>query len=410
MEPTAPIERPFYRFVGAAIDDGLWFAAFLFSLTFVPADASAEVFGILVLVFASLWLNYFTYCETKWGMTMGKRVLGLRVLAGDESKATFGACSIRNLLRPVDYLLIGPIMIATTGRHQRLGDKLGDTIVVRERQPYAPDSQKRAAARSPEAEAEDVPLTDREHKPLTVGADPPPAAVARTPALGDGFPYGTWSARTTFWGLLAGLFLAVFIAPLLVLPFDPDFSSLGATLAAQVLLTAALLGTAIYIARRPEPLADYRAALRRLGWRSFKPMAIAKMFGVLFAFYVVILLYSTFVTTPEQEDIGSDLGLDRGILLASIVVFLICVVAPIAEETFFRGFLYGGFRQRLSRIPAASISGLIFGLVHAPTGITTVIPLAALGIGLALLYEWTGSIWPGIIAHAINNSLALAAN
>ena len=49
----------------------------------------------------------------------------------------------------------------------------------------------------------------------------------------------------------------------------------------------------------------------------------------------------------------------------------------------------------------------MFGTVHAPTGPTAVIPLAILGTGLALLYERTGSIWPGIIAHAINNSLAL---
>ena len=216
--------------------------------------------------------------------------------------------------------------------------------------------------------------------------------------------------RTTISGLLAGLFLAVFIAPLLVLPFDPDLEDLGAILTAQALLTAALIGTAIYIARRPEPLADLRTALGRLGWRSFKPVALAQMLGVLFCFYVVIALYSQLITQPNQEDIASDLGLDRGVLLASIAVFLICVVAPIAEETFFRGFLYGGLRGRLSQIPAASASGLVFGLVHAPTGLTTVIPLAVLGIGLALLYEWTGSIWPGIIAHAINNSLALAAS
>ena len=414
METTAPIEKPFYRFVGAAIDDGLWFALFGYFVAYVlsPTDASAEVYGLSVIVFASLWLNYFTFCETRWGMTMGKRVLGLRVLADDGTKAGFGACSIRNVLRPIDYLLIGPIMIAASDRHQRLGDKLGHTIVVKERQPYVPDSQKRAASAPvpPEGE-EDIPLTEREHKPLAAT----PAPVAAAPGAGEkktgsGFPYVTWSLRTTISGLLAGLFLAVFIAPLLVLPFDPDLEDLGAILTAQALLTAALIGTAIYIARRPEPLADLRTALGRLGWRSFKPVALAQMLGVLFCFYVVIALYSQLITQPNQEDIASDLGLDRGVLLASIAVFLICVVAPIAEETFFRGFLYGGLRGRLSQIPAASASGLVFGLVHAPTGLTTVIPLAVLGIGLALLYEWTGSIWPGIIAHAINNSLALAAS
>lgn len=220
-------------------------------------------------------------------------------------------------------------------------------------------------------------------------------------------PGVTWSLRTTVKGTLAGLFLAVFIAPLLVVPFDPNLSSLGATLVAQALLTAALIGTAIFIARRPGP-ADWRTALRRLGWRPFKPRAIGQMFLMLLAFYCFVLIYAVVITQPNQQNIADDLGLCRGPILAGLAVFLICVVAPIAEETFFRGFLYGGLRGRLSEIPAASISGLVFGIVHAPTGPTTVIPLAALGFGLALLYQRTGSIVPGMLAHAINNSIAIA--
>jgi membrane protease YdiL (CAAX protease family) len=217
----------------------------------------------------------------------------------------------------------------------------------------------------------------------------------------------TWDLRTTVKGTLAGLFLAVFIAPLLVIPFDPNLSSLGATLVAQTLLTAALIGTAIYIARRPGPV-SWRAALGRLGWRPFKPRAIGQMLLMLLGFYIFVVIYATLITQPNQENIADDLGLCRGPILAGLAVFLICVVAPIAEETFFRGFLYGGLRGRLSEIPAASISGLVFGIVHAPTGPTTVVPLAALGFGLALLYQRTGSIIPGMIAHAINNSIAIA--
>ena len=58
--------------------------------------------------------------------------------------------------------------------------------------------------------------------------------------------------------------------------------------------------------------------------------------------------------------------------------------------------------------PALLIAGLVFGMIHAPTGITTVIPLAVLGGALAWLYERTGSLWPCVFAHTINNGLALA--
>jgi uncharacterized RDD family membrane protein YckC len=67
------------------------------------------------------------------------------------------------VLRPIDYLIIGPVMIAKTERHQRLGDKLGDTIVVRERQEYQPPPPRTEV---PAAPAEDTPLTEREHRPL----------------------------------------------------------------------------------------------------------------------------------------------------------------------------------------------------------------------------------------------------
>ena len=61
----------------------------------------------------------------------------------------------------------------------------------------------------------------------------------------------------------------------------------------------------------------------------------------------------------------------------------------------------------MSLWPAALISGLVFGSVHAPSGPTTVIPLAVLGVAFAWLYDRTGSIWPPIAAHVINNGLAL---
>jgi uncharacterized protein len=53
------------------------------------------------------------------------------------------------------------------------------------------------------------------------------------------------------------------------------------------------------------------------------------------------------------------------------------------------------------------VVGLIFGIVHAPTGLTAVVPLAALGVALCWLYDRTGSLWPCVFAHVINNSLAL---
>ena len=83
------------------------------------------------------------------------------------------------------------------------------------------------------------------------------------------------------------------------------------------------------------------------------------------------------------------------------------IAAPISEEVCFRGMLFGGLREKLPRIAAALVSGLIFGGLHALTGVSAVPPLIVFGFLLALLYEKTGSIVPGILLHMLNNSVAL---
>jgi membrane protease YdiL (CAAX protease family)/uncharacterized RDD family membrane protein YckC len=424
VTPEPKLETPFNRFVGAAIDDGLWFALFFYIVGFLPPsvwDDHPEVFVILLIATCSGWLNYFSICETKWGHTIGKKVMGMRVVAEDGSKATFGACSVRNVLRPIDYLLIGPLMIASSRRHQRLGDKLGKTIVIAERKPRPPAKAAASGDPAPGPLApsdEDTPLTDRQHKPLPErrmqASAPPiggPATEQKPLAPATKMTLPPWSVRQTWRGVGAGLLLAVF-TPLLVAPFDPDFSSLGATLVAQALLTLSLIGTAIYVARGAASSwrrIDVRAALRALGWRRFKATDLLLALGALFSYYLCAAVYVAIFGSPHQDDIADQLGLDRGPILAGLAIFLICVVAPIAEETFFRGMTFAGLRGRLRRLPAALISGAIFGAVHAPSGPSAVVPLAIFGTVLALLFEQTDSIVPGVFAHVINNSIAIAA-
>jgi membrane protease YdiL (CAAX protease family) len=217
-----------------------------------------------------------------------------------------------------------------------------------------------------------------------------------------------WTQRTTVKWLLGGLLLAIIVPPLVVAPFDPDLESDGALLAAQAIFDGLLLFVALGVASdwkfRPLSL-----PLRRLGLRGFRPSALLVMLGTLVVYYIAAGLFASLVLKPNQEDIGGELGVGNpSIVIAVLAVVMIAGLAPIAEECFFRGFVFAGLRTRWSLWPAAITSGLIFGLVHAPTGITTVVPLAALGLALCWLYDRTGSLWPCVIAHMINNGLALA--
>jgi uncharacterized protein len=222
-----------------------------------------------------------------------------------------------------------------------------------------------------------------------------------------------WGFSGSIWGLVGGLLLVFIVPSLLVLPFDPklasdpDHASDAAILATQAIFDLMLMAVAIGMASQWR--FDLRAALRRLGLRAFKLSALGWTLAVLGAYYVGVGIFSLVVLQPKQEDIGKDLGVcSPGIGIAIFAVFAIVILAPVAEEIFFRGFFFAGLRTRWSLWPAALLSGAIFGLVHAPTGPTAAIPLAGLGVGLAWLYNKTDSIYPCMLAHFLNNAIAIS--
>jgi membrane protease YdiL (CAAX protease family) len=184
-----------------------------------------------------------------------------------------------------------------------------------------------------------------------------------------------------------------------------------AILLAQGLLALTLIATATKTAL-PDggtlPGGPLRTAAGRLGIRRPRPKWGRWTVLALFSYYAIAIAYALLVVQPEQEDIARSLGLGSGVLTTLLAVFLIALAAPVSEEIFFRGMLFGGLRRNMGMIPAAAVSALVFGALHATTGVTAVPPLIVFGFILALLYERTGSLLPGMLGHAINNGLALA--
>ena len=147
--------------------------------------------------------------------------------------------------------------------------------------------------------------------------------------------------------------------------------------------------------------ASVREAAGRLGLRRFKPSALLWILAAFVAYLAFAVAYAAIFGEPKQEDIAEKLG------PVAVQVLLIAIIVPICEETCFRGMLFSGLRERMPRLAAALVSGLIFGALHATTGVSAVPPLMVFGVILALLYEKTGSIVPGILLHMLNNSIAL---
>jgi membrane protease YdiL (CAAX protease family) len=94
------------------------------------------------------------------------------------------------------------------------------------------------------------------------------------------------------------------------------------------------------------------------------------------------------------------------------VLFVASVVAPIVEETMFRGLLYRylreasfGLRPALSVCFSALVVSFLFAVIH-PQGVLAVPMLMALALAFSLMREWRGTLIPPMIAHGINNAVA----
>jgi membrane protease YdiL (CAAX protease family) len=154
----------------------------------------------------------------------------------------------------------------------------------------------------------------------------------------------------------------------------------------------------------------YHVSWDRLGLRRFPAaMGCALSAALLIASYLFRAAYIV-IASMLGIHIGIQQILTRldttgpGFIMTLIVG---AVIAPIAEEIFFRGFVYAGLRARLGVAVAVLVASIFFTLLHF--SLELFIPILALGFFLTLLYEVTGSLYPGIFLHITNNGVALVA-
>lgn len=88
-----------------------------------------------------------------------------------------------------------------------------------------------------------------------------------------------------------------------------------------------------------------------------------------------------------------------------MIAISVILIAPIAEETVFRGYIYTATKRFSDRFFAAALSSLLFGVVHF--NIMALLPLIFLALILTLAYELTGSIWAPISIHALFNATTI---
>jgi membrane protease YdiL (CAAX protease family) len=228
------------------------------------------------------------------------------------------------------------------------------------------------------------------------------ATVSASPAVSrPKFPYATWGPWAGVLGVLLALGAGIVLSIPVLIADHPVDGELSDAANAAVQLATALGFLLVPVAIATGGGASVREALRRLGLRRFRGSAVKWMGAAAGVYLLFSFAYVALIGPPHQKDVAEAFG------AIPVQVLLIVIAAPISEEVCFRGLLFGGLRTRLPRIAAALIGGLVFGALHATTGLSAVPPLIFFGFVLSLLYERTGSVVPGILLHMLNNSVAL---
>jgi membrane protease YdiL (CAAX protease family) len=112
----------------------------------------------------------------------------------------------------------------------------------------------------------------------------------------------------------------------------------------------------------------------------------------------------------SKDELPKELGVDTSHVALAATAVLVCVIAPVAEEFIFRGYIFPALRNWKGLWPAVVLDGLIFGGIHAGSApVGYLVPLALFGSVLCLVYVKTGSLYPCMVLHALNNSIAFGA-
>jgi uncharacterized protein len=245
-----------------------------------------------------------------------------------------------------------------------------------------------------------------------VAPAPPEAPPEAHP--GD-VPWPIWTAPAALAsGLVIGALATLFVAAIAG-EAGSTHTSPAVSLISDLVFDAAFVGAALYFASirgRPEP------------WQfGYRRIAVAVGIGAVvlgaIGYYVVTAVYQSIVNLHGTDKLPQDLGIGTSTAALVGAAVFVCVVAPIAEEFFFRGFIFGALRRWHVTIAgrdvgtwvAAILTGILFGLAHTGSAASQyLIPLGFLGFVLCLIRWKTGSLYPCMALHSINNSLALGVN
>jgi len=224
--------------------------------------------------------------------------------------------------------------------------------------------------------------------------------------------FNPWMAIALPVWVLAGFILAQVIAGLVLTALRAlgvSFQSVNeATFQTVVSAIIYLLSIGLVIGL-PWLVKKYRTTRQELGvdqWPAWLDLLLAPagFIAYIILSYILTLLasYLPFYNATQVQDTGfTQLTYGYEYVLAFVTLV---VIAPVAEELLFRGYLFGKLRAYVPVWLAILLTSALFGAIHMAWNVG--VDVFALSIVLCLLRVWTGRLWPSILLHMIKNAIA----
>src|SRR5262249_47630169 len=148
-------------------------------------------------------------------------------------------------------------------------------------------------------------------------------------------------------------------------------------------------------------------SLRSVKWPVWIAVIIAAPVGNLMGIALFKMLNTVIPVSSQALEQMDQAILPHGVPIWEMYIF-IGLIPGVIEELAFRGLLLHGLRRRVPVVLLPLVIGVIFGLFHF--SLFRIGPTAFLGVLLTIVALLTGSVFPGMVLHILNNSFALWAS
>ena len=230
---------------------------------------------------------------------------------------------------------------------------------------------------------------------IAVDAPPKPHTSPREPRPVSG-------RKLVAWACLVGTLILLAYVGNAAGPAPPDDVLYSYSTAIAVLVQYAIISVVVLLIARgvPRDTIGFRAPA---SWRRASALIVLSLLAIWAASWLLGLFLNA---SEEQGLVPDDWDSSRAAAFAAnftVIVF----VAPVVEETTYRGLGFAAVGSWYGPLTAVLVTGLAFGLSH---GLLLALPVLTLfGVILAVLRWKTESLYPPIVLHALFNGVALLA-